>query len=162
MPPTSLFYACRWERGTKPSAEDMADFNHLLRELSALDGAERKSPPEKTVDDFCDFMGMLQHVLIVARDARTHRIVGMAALHIKPLFAWGIFGEVEEFVVDARCRGVGVADMIDDALIEAARKFGVREITLTSNPLRVAANKFYLRRGYERYDTNHYRRHIAA
>jgi len=155
--PAPGFFVRQWRRGDTPSVEDMADFNYLLRELSELDGVPREMSLEKTVDDFSTFMGMLQHVLVVASDAEANRIVGMGSLHVKPLFARGLSGEIEEFVVDARCRGMGVADMIDDALRAAAHEFGVREITLTSNPLRIAANRFYLRRGYKRYETNHYR-----
>ena len=152
----SLFKIYRWNWGRRATEKNLEDFNNLIRQLK-LDDTSTEPLQGKTMDDFQNFMGVLQHSFIVAEDPATGRIVGMASLHWKPLLAHGLIGEVEEFVVDKDWRGTGLADMLDEELRAVAREFGICEIRLTSNPLRVDANKFYKRRGYKLYDTNNYR-----
>ena len=45
-------------------------------------------------------------------------------------------------------------------MIEAAKKINVHHIQLTSNPARVAANRLYQESGFERYETNCYKRKL--
>ena len=45
---------------------------------------------------------------------------------------------------------------------EAAEKMNVHHIQLTSNPARVAANRLYQELGFERYETNCYKRYTKA
>ncbi|MBR4233405.1 MAG: hypothetical protein IKR96_02560 [Bacteroidales bacterium] len=44
------------------------------------------------------------------------------------------------------------------AMVEAARGFKAHHIQLTSNPSRIAANRLYQSLGFERYETNCYKK----
>ena len=64
---------------------------------------------------------------------------------------------IEDVVVDNTCRGKGYGRALVAHAIEEARKAGVKQLMLTSNPLRVAANKLYQSMGFEPKETNCYR-----
>ena len=85
-----------------------------------------------------------------------NRVVGMLTLGIyhSPT---GSKGWIEDVVVDDACRGRGYGRMLVAHAIEEARKAGVAQLMLTSNPLRVAANKLYQAMGFEKKETNCYR-----
>lgn len=85
-----------------------------------------------------------------------NRVVGMLTLGIyhSPT---GSKGWIEDVVVDDACRGRGYGRMLVAHAIEEARKAGVAQLMLTSNPLRVAANKLYQAMGFERKETNCYK-----
>ena len=84
------------------------------------------------------------------------RVVGMLTLgiYVSPT---GSKGWIEDVVVDNACRGRGYGRMLVAHAIEEARKAGVAQLMLTSNPLRVAANKLYQAMGFERKETNCYK-----
>lgn len=84
------------------------------------------------------------------------RVVGMLTLgiYVSPT---GSKGWIEDVVVDDACRGRGYGRMLVAHAIEEARKAGVAQLMLTSNPLRVAANKLYQQMGFQRKETNCYR-----
>ena len=85
-----------------------------------------------------------------------NRVVGMLTLgiYVSPT---GSKGWIEDVVVDDACRGRGYGRMLVAHAIEEARKAGVAQLMLTSNPLRVAANKLYQAMGFERKETNCYK-----
>ena len=60
----------------------------------------------------------------------------------------------------SKCRGRGYGKELMTAMIEAAKKMNVHHIQLTSNPARVAANQLYQELGFERYETNCYKKVI--
>ena len=64
---------------------------------------------------------------------------------------------IEDVVVDVayRDRGIG-AELVRHA-IDEARRMGIEQLMLTSNPLREAANRLYQRMGFERKMTNCYK-----
>ncbi|HET6567401.1 MAG TPA: GNAT family N-acetyltransferase [Rhodothermales bacterium] len=64
---------------------------------------------------------------------------------------------IEDVVVDAAARGQGVGEALVRNALEAAREMGARQVDLTSRPSREAANRLYLRLGFEQRDTNAYR-----
>ncbi|MBQ5619833.1 MAG: GNAT family N-acetyltransferase, partial [Alistipes sp.] len=68
-----------------------------------------------------------------------NRVVGMLTLgiYVSPT---GSKGWIEDVVVDDACRGRGYGRMLVAHAIEEAKKAGVAQLMLTSNPLRVAAN----------------------
>ena len=84
------------------------------------------------------------------------RVVGMLTLGIyhSPT---GSKGWIEDVVVDDACRGRGYGRMLVAHAIEEARKAGVAQLMLTSNPLRVAANKLYQAMEFEKKETNCYK-----
>ncbi len=64
---------------------------------------------------------------------------------------------IEDVIVDADARGLGIGAALTNAAIEEGRRRGVRTIDLTSRPSREAANKLYQKLGFEIRDTNVYR-----
>ena len=64
---------------------------------------------------------------------------------------------IEDVVVDDSRRGLGYGKALVAHAIEEAKQLGVQQLMLTSNPLRVAANKLYQSMGFEPKETNCYR-----
>ncbi|MXZ78855.1 MAG: GNAT family N-acetyltransferase [Acidimicrobiia bacterium] len=69
----------------------------------------------------------------------------------------GMRAIIEDVVVDERARGQGVGRGLNEAALELARAAGAVTVDLTSRPSREAANRLYLRLGFEVRDTNVYR-----
>jgi ribosomal protein S18 acetylase RimI-like enzyme len=94
-------------------------------------------------------------VLLVARSA-ANEIVGMLTLVLVRL-PTGIRAWIEDVVVASSARRSGVgAGLVEEAL-RVAEANGARTVDLTSRPDREAANRLYLRMGFERRETNVYR-----
>ena len=93
--------------------------------------------------------------LFVARDGE-NQIVGtlMLVLFRSPS---GARGWIEDVIVDEEARGNGVGEALVDAAIDLARRSNARTLDLTSNPTREAANRLYVRCGFEQRTTNVYR-----
>jgi ribosomal protein S18 acetylase RimI-like enzyme len=85
------------------------------------------------------------------------RVVGMLTLAIF-LVPTGLRAWIEDVVVDERLRGAGVASALIRAAVDHAERQGARTVDLTSRPQREAANRLYVRLGFERRDTNVYRK----
>jgi ribosomal protein S18 acetylase RimI-like enzyme len=64
---------------------------------------------------------------------------------------------IEDVVVDETARGMGVGESLVIAAVDHARNLGAKDISLTSRPSRIAANRLYQKIGFEKYDTNVYR-----
>jgi ribosomal protein S18 acetylase RimI-like enzyme len=90
-------------------------------------------------------------------DAVAGRVVGMLTLAIF-LVPTGLRAWIEDVVVDERVRGAGVASALIRAAVDHAERQGARTVDLTSRPQREAANRLYVRLGFERRDTNVYRK----
>ena len=69
---------------------------------------------------------------------------------------------IEDVIVDADARGLGIGAALTNAAIEEGRRRGVRTIDLTSRPSREAANALYRKLGFEIRDTNVYRFFIES
>lgn len=69
----------------------------------------------------------------------------------------GLRAIIEDVVVDERSRGQGVGRALNEAALELAKAAGAVTVDLTSRPSREAANRLYLRLGFEARDTNVYR-----
>ena len=69
----------------------------------------------------------------------------------------GARGWIEDVIVDEEARGNGVGEALVDAAIDLARRSNARTLDLTSNPTREAANRLYVRCGFEQRTTNVYR-----
>ena len=129
--------------------QDLADFDALMHELSAT--------------SFCN-EELLNNALndanvYVIRDEG--HIVATGTLCIKHTLEFTI-ADVESVVVSSKCRGRGYGKELMTAMIEAAKKMNVHHIQLTSNPARVAANQLYQELGFERYETNCYKRILTV
>lgn len=75
-------------------------------------------------------------------------IVGMASIYFRQTLM-GKFGIIEDVVVSESYLGKGIGDKLIRALIEEAKKRGVKYIELTCNPRRIAAKKLYQKHGFK-------------
>ena len=69
----------------------------------------------------------------------------------------GFNGRIEDVVVDENNRGKGICKKLMFNAIEYSRQLGIKQIELTSNPQRIAANKIYCNLNFELIKTNVYR-----
>ena len=69
----------------------------------------------------------------------------------------GMRAWIEDVVVDDAGRGQGVGTALTEAMLDRARERGCVTVDLTSRPSREAANRLYVRAGFEIRDTNVYR-----
>lgn len=119
----------------------------LLNQLTPLPSTLSEQTLRAVLDDSASRLYLLEE---------ENRVVGMLTLGIyhSPT---GSKGWIEDVVVDDACRGRGYGRMLVAHAIEEARKAGVAQLMLTSNPLRVAANKLYQAMGFEKKETNCYK-----
>jgi ribosomal protein S18 acetylase RimI-like enzyme len=96
-------------------------------------------------------------VLLVARDDTSGTILGSLTLVVFTA-PTGPRAWIEDVVVapQARGRGVGAA-LVEEANARAAAA-GSRTVDLTSRPSREAANRLYVRLGFDQRQTNVYRK----
>ncbi len=83
-------------------------------------------------------------------------LVGMLTLAVFQT-PTGVRAWIEDVVVDDAARGAGVASALVGVAIDLAGAGGARTVDLTSRPSREAANRLYLRLGFELRETNVYR-----
>ena len=96
--------------------------------------------------------------LFVARD--DGRVVGMLTL-VTFEIPTAVRAWIEDVVVDETAREQGVAGSLVEAALERAGTRGARTVDLTSRPDREAANRLYVRMGFEARATNVYRRMLV-
>lgn len=125
--------------------------NRLIPQLSSSATTLRASDVERIVSDSGT-------TLFVAE--RDDKIVGTLTLHVFET-ATGCRAWIEDVVVDESARRQGVADQLTGAALERAQQLGARTVDLTSRPTREAANRLYERLGFERRDTNVYRKSVS-
>jgi ribosomal protein S18 acetylase RimI-like enzyme len=95
-------------------------------------------------------------VLILARvpDA-DGEIVGAATLGVFRTPS-GVHAHVEDVIVDESLRGRGIGEVLVNHLLHLAREMGLKGVSLTCNPRRVAANALYRKMGFKKWETNVY------
>ena len=120
----------------------------LVPQLSSSSPAPSKEVLARIVDD-------PGATLFVARD--DERVVGMLTL-ITFEIPTAVRAWIEDVVVDETAREQGVAASLVQAALERAEAQGARTVDLTSRPDREAANRLYIRMGFEARATNVYRR----
>jgi len=142
------------------SKEDVKEINGLLLELST----NTKPVSEDFILSVAD-----KGILFIARETtkkQRGKIVGIASLvlchKLSGLSAW-----VEDVVLSPQYQGQGIGKLLMRALLEydwskdTNTKGAVpSRIELTSRPSRVAANKLYQSLGFEKYETNVYRKKV--
>jgi ribosomal protein S18 acetylase RimI-like enzyme len=119
----------------------------LVPQLSA-------SSPAPTAAELGEIVDSSQSVLYLAR--MDGRIVGSLTLAFYRI-PTGVKAWIEDVMVDAEARGHGVGEALNRTAIDEARRRRAKHVTLTSRPSREAANRLYLRIGFEPYATNVYR-----
>jgi GNAT superfamily N-acetyltransferase len=94
--------------------------------------------------------------LLIARDPDEQgKIVGILCLTLYRVPTGGR-SIVEDFVVDAGMRKKGVGEALIRRAMDVARAAGANGLSLTSNPQREEANRFYISMGFQLRKTNAY------
>jgi ribosomal protein S18 acetylase RimI-like enzyme len=96
--------------------------------------------------------------LLLARDGQ--RIVGIATVIVYTSPA-RVKARIEDVVVDQSARGRGVGEALVMGCLNVARKRGARMAELESAKSREAANRLYVRMGFELRETGVYRITLA-
>ena len=110
--------------------------------------------PPPSLDDLADLVLDGSSTLMVARND-SGQIVGALSLTIYRV-PTGIRSIIEDVIVDNAARGRGIGEALMVRAIEIAREKGAGNISLTSHPMREAANRLYLRLGFKKRETNAY------
>ena len=124
-------------------------FARLIPQLSS-------SSPAPGMDELSEIAANPNSALLIARDTDTGDIVGSLTLAFYRI-PTGLQARIEDVVVDDAARGKGIGADLTHAAIERARTAGAKSVGLTSRPSREAANRLYLRLGFEQRETNVFR-----
>ena len=113
-------------------------------------------PPDEK--EIVDLVNSSASSLWVARNA-DREIVGMASLGIYRT-ATGVHAWIEDVVVDQKARRKGVGSALTSAACDFAQESGAKAVSLTSRSDRKAANLLYQNLGFNKVDTNLYRKQL--
>ena len=134
-------------RVTSVTPELLATFERLIPQLTQ---ATIPTPEElqKLIDS--------PSVLILARNSGVDgEIVGAGTLGIFRTPS-GTHAHVEDIIVDESMRGQGIGEALVSHLLKIAHEMGLKGVSLTCNPSRVAANALYQKMGFKKWETNVY------
>ena len=126
------------------------DMKHLLSELSDRVNFSQADLMMVLKDSNCHLYAILDG----------ERIVGCVTLCVfhSPT---GTKASVEDVVVSSAYRGQHLGKQLMKYVLEQAKAFAPIELHLTSNPMRVAANKLYQSIGFQKKETNCYQMAIV-
>lgn len=142
-------------RVTEATDELVAALERLVPQLSA-------TTPPPTRAEVAEMVSSPAIVQLIARDPeRENQIVGTLTLAIFRI-PTGLRAWIEDVIVDGASRGKGIGEALVRAALEAAQGAGARTVDLTSRPSREAANRLYVRVGFEKRETNVYRFNLQA
>jgi len=127
-------------------------FARLVPQLSSSSPPPDRAALQEIVDS--------ASVLFMARD-NSSILVGSLTLALFRV-PTGLRAWIEDVVVDESARGAGAGEALVAAALERAGALGARTVDLTSRPSREAANRLYVRMGFESRTTNVYRRTLAV
>lgn len=133
--------------------------SELLEAMARLVPQLSSSAPPPAADELEELATSPVTTLFVARDG-SGVIVGSLTMAIFRV-PTGVRAWVEDVVVDGVARGAGVGAALVQAALRLAGEAGARTVDLTSRPDREAANRLYLRLGFEQRQTNVYRYAVA-
>jgi ribosomal protein S18 acetylase RimI-like enzyme len=133
---------------TEVTPELVEAFERLVPQLSS-------SSPPPGHDHLADIVQSAASILLVARDS-AGTIIGSLTLAVFRV-PTGRLAWIEDVVVDESARGAGAGEALVAAAVARAGAEGAKSIDLTSRPSRAAANRLYLRMGFEPRATNVYR-----
>ena len=135
------------EEVTEASPEVLETLHRLVPQLSS-------SAAPLTLEELAEIVGSDTTVLLVAvDDGDTVGSLTLALFRVPTgMRAW-----IEDVVVDDAARGRGVGAALVQAALARAEEAGARSVDLTSRPSREAANRLYLRLGFQSRATNVYR-----
>jgi len=133
---------------TEVTDEIVEAFKYLIPQLSsssAIPGREQLA--EIAAND----------TLFIARDPEQGgRIVGSLTL-VTFRIPTGVRSWIEDVVVDRALRGRGIGEALTRAALDRAAELGARTVDLTSRPSREAANRLYVKVGFQLRQSNLYR-----
>lgn len=132
---------------TKADDELYEAFQRLVPQLT-------QNNPPPTREDLSALIHEPLSTLLLARN-EGGQIIGALTLTVYRV-PTGIRSIIEDVIVDLSARGQGIGEALMLRAVEIARQKGAKNIALTSNPMRVAANKLYLKMGFEKRETNAY------
>lgn len=136
------------------SESDAAQIGKLLASLSdKFDGSPISGQLLRNIID------SPYHEQLIARSSEGV-VVGAATLNIIMGAGIGRKAWLDDFVVDPSLQGSGVGSLMWDAMIEWCKLHNIAMLSFTSNPKRVAAHRFYLKRGAEIYETDYFKKAI--
>ncbi|MGH7779607.1 MAG: GNAT family N-acetyltransferase [Candidatus Binataceae bacterium] len=129
---------------------DIAAIVALYRELHPDNFAELEVAPARMRAMFRRLARDRNHRILVAESAR--RIVGTVHLIVVPHLGHGLkpFAIVENVVVAADARSLGVGEAMMEAATALAVRLGCYKLALTTNVRRMRAHRFYERLGWRR------------
>lgn len=140
--------------------EVVAEANEEVREgLNQLLPQLSSTAHELTMAEIEELLTSASTTLFMAR--QDEKFVGTLTLVVFRI-PTGLRGWIEDVVVDASARGLGVGEALTVAAIQEAKERGVRSLDLTTRPTRESANRLYARLGFERRETNVYRYQIET
>jgi ribosomal protein S18 acetylase RimI-like enzyme len=122
-------------------------FQRLVPQLTG-----NNPPPSR--EDLSALVNDSASTLMVARDG-AGKIIGALTLSVYRV-PTGIRSIIEDVIVDESARGSGVGEALMRRAIQIAKERGAGNISLTSNPMREAANRLYVRVGFKKRETNAY------
>jgi ribosomal protein S18 acetylase RimI-like enzyme len=131
----------------------------LVAAVAALIPQLSRSSPAPSKEALSRIVADPGATLFVARDGQ--RVVGMLTL-ITFEIPTAVRAWIEDVVVDEAGRGQGVGAALVQAALERSAERGARTVDLTSRPDREAANRLYVRMGFEARKTNIYRHNLGA
>lgn len=132
---------------TEATDELYEAFQRLVPQLT-----DNNPPP--SLNDLSALVRDSSSTLIVARN-ENQKIIGALTLTVYRV-PTGIRAIIEDVIVDSSARGQGIGEALMKYAIDLAREKGAKNISLTSNPVREAANRLYLRVGFKKRETNAY------
>jgi ribosomal protein S18 acetylase RimI-like enzyme len=122
-------------------------FQRLVPQLSTT----AKAPGRKELQEIVDSPAVL--LFMVREDGK---IIGSLSLIVFRVPS-GVRAWIEDVIVDESMRGRGIGEAVTRVALDRAKELGVKTVDLTSRPAREAANRLYVRVGFELRNTNTYR-----
>jgi len=133
-------------RAEAASPELLAAFERLMPQLT--------NAPIPTLEQIQNLLAS-PSILIVARVSPDGPIIAAGTLGIFRTPS-GLHAHIEDVIVDQNLRGRGIGAAIVSHLLQIARETGLKGVSLTCNPRRIAANRLYQKMGFKKWETNTY------
>ena len=135
---------------TTPSPQLLEAVNSLIPQLST-------STPPLSLEQLSSLLAQDGvYVFLFHPQEDTEEVLGMLTLATFQI-PTGRRGWIEDVVVDQGARGMGAGRSLVEAALGKAAEIGLATVDLTSRPSREAANRLYVRCGFEARETNVYR-----
>ncbi|GAB4484781.1 MAG: hypothetical protein Fur0016_15690 [Anaerolineales bacterium] len=132
---------------TSVTPELLSAFERLIPQLTQA--------PVPTPGELQSLIDSPSRLILARYPDETGPIVGSACLGVFRTPS-GLHAHIEDVIVDESLRGQGIGEGLVNALLDIARQMGLKGVSLTCNPRRVAANQLYKKMGFKEWKTNTY------